>query len=100
MSNIAGHSTYMPELINERKIFSLLEVSASIRNTLQQRYTSAFWVKAEMNKLNYYPQSGHCYPDLVEKQDEKVVAQLKANLWKDEYIRINSQFLETIKEPL
>lgn len=90
----------MPELIDERKVFSLLEVSTSIKRVLEQRYTSAFWVKAEMNKLNLYPQSGHCYPELVEKQEGKVVAELKANLWQEDYARINIQFLNTVREPL
>jgi len=57
-------------------------------------------VKAEMNKLNHYSHSGHCYPELVEKKDGKVIAQLKANLWNTEYIKINHKFLRVLKEPL
>jgi exodeoxyribonuclease VII large subunit len=90
----------MPEKANEKIIFSLLEVTQSIQKTLAERYTSSFWVKAEMNKLNNYPHSGHCYPDLVEKKDERVVAQLKATLWKEDYLRINSHFQQVLKEPL
>ena len=55
----------MAESVNDRKIFSLLEVTLSIRKTIAERYKSTFWVKAEMNKLNLYTHSGHCYPDLV-----------------------------------
>jgi exodeoxyribonuclease VII large subunit len=90
----------MPEPIENRQVFSLLEVSRSIERTLSQRYGSAFWVKAEMNKLQYYRYSGHCYPDLVEKQEGKVVAQMRANLWKSDFERINKKFLEVLKEPL
>lgn len=90
----------MSEKINEKTIFSLLEVLQSIQKTLTDRYTSSFWVKAEMNKLNHYPHSGHCYPELVEKKNERVVAQLKATLWKDDYIRINDQFQQVLREPL
>lgn len=90
----------MPENLENRKVFSLLEVSKSIQKTLSDRYTSAFWVKAEMNKLNYYNQSGHCYPELVEKVDGKVIAQFKSNLWRDDYNNINANFLKTLKEPL
>ncbi len=53
-----------------------------------------------MNKLNYYPHSGHCYPELVEKQDGKIVAQIRANLWKGDFERINTIFLHLLKEPL
>lgn len=90
----------MAESVNDRKIFSLLEVTMSIRRTITERYKSTFWVKAEMNKLNLYTHSGHCYPDLVEKNGEKVVAEMRAVLWKNDYLRINEKFLATLKEPL
>ncbi len=90
----------MPETFHDRKIFSLLEVASSIRKTLAERYTTVYWIKAEMNKLNYYGQSGHCYPELVERKNGKIVAQLKANLWKDDYQLIDRKFLRVLKEPL
>lgn len=90
----------MPEDVNDKKVFSLLEVTLSIQKTLSERYTTSFWVKAEMNKMNYYPHSGHCYPDLVEKKGAKVIAQLKSTLWKDDYLRINRNFLKVVKTPL
>ena len=90
----------MPEKIDSRKVFSLVEVTLSIQKTLAERYTSAFWVKAEMNKLNHYSHSGHCYPELVEKVNGKVIAQLKSNLWKSDFERINQNFLQVLKEPL
>lgn len=90
----------MAETIEERKVFSLQEVMKSIQRVLANRYQQAFWVKAEMNKLNYYPLSGHCYPELVEKQNEKVIAQVKCNLWKTEFLKINQRFLNVLGEPL
>jgi exodeoxyribonuclease VII large subunit len=90
----------MPVKVNERTIFSLLEVTLSIQKTLAERYTSSFWIKAEMNKLNLYPQSGHCYPDLVEKTDGKIVAEIRSTIWKDDFQRINDSFLNILHEPL
>lgn len=90
----------MAEQINDKKVFSLLEVTRSVQKTIADRYTTAFWVKAEMNKLNLYKQSGHAYPDLVEKKDGKIIAQIRANLWRDDYRRINLQFQELLHEPL
>jgi exodeoxyribonuclease VII large subunit len=90
----------MSQQLNSRKVFTLLEVTQSIQKTLSGRYQSSFWVKAEMNKLNFYRHSGHCYPELVEKQDGKVVAQMKGNLWHDDYIRIDADFQRVLKEPL
>lgn len=90
----------MPENITDRTVFSLLEVQRSIQKTLTDRYGSSFWVKAEMNKLNYYKQSGHCYPELVEKQQGKVVAQIKSVLWREDFVLINKHFLSYLNEPL
>ena len=90
----------MPEKVNDKTVFSLLEVTRSIQKTIAERYKSSFWVKAEMNKLNFYKQSGHCYPDLVEKQDGKVIAQIKSNLWKDDYIKINNTFPKSFKRAI
>lgn len=90
----------MPETNSERTIFSLLDVMKSIQRMVLNNYTSAYWIKAEMNKLNYYSHSGHCYPELVEKQGGKVIAQVRSTLWKEDYRRINLLFLNTVKEPL
>ena len=90
----------MPETLDDRKIFTLLEVSESVQKTISERYKSSFWVKAEMNKLNHYSHSGHCYPELIEKKDGKIIAQIRSNLWRDDYININNNFLKTLKEPL
>lgn len=90
----------MSEIINDKTVFSLLEVALSIKKTISARYSSSFWVKAEMNKLNHYSHSGHCYPDLVEKQDNKVIAEMRAVLWKANFDKINAQFLKILNEPL
>jgi exodeoxyribonuclease VII large subunit len=90
----------MAEIISEKKVFTLLEVTQSIQRTLAGRYKNSFWVKAEMNKLNHYTHSGHCYPDLVEKKNGKVVAQMRANLWKSDFETINAQFVKLLDEPL
>jgi exodeoxyribonuclease VII large subunit len=90
----------MAETINDKKVFSLLEVTQSIQKTIAERYTKSFWVKAEMNKLNFYSHSGHCYPELVEKNDGRTIAQMKATLWKSDYLVINEKFLKTLQEPL
>ena len=90
----------MSETIDNRQVFSLYEVTKSIEKTISERYKRSYWVKAEMNKLNLYQHSGHCYPDLVEKRDGKVISQLGANLWRSDYEGINQRFLEVLKEPL
>lgn len=90
----------MPELMDNKTVFTLLEVSRSIQKTIAERYKSLYWIKAEMNKLNHYSHSGHCYPELLEKKEGKVVAEMRSILWKMDYQRINRQFMEVLGEPL
>lgn len=90
----------MPEVVDNKTVFSLLEVSRSIQKAIADRYRSLYWIKAEMNKLNHYTHSGHCYPELVEKKDGKVVAEIRSVLWATDYRRINKLFMDTLGEPL
>jgi exodeoxyribonuclease VII large subunit len=90
----------MPETVNNKSAFTLLEVTKSIQKTIADRYKTPVWIKAELNKLNYYKQSGHCFPELVEKQDGKVLAQMRATIWKDDFILINREFQRVLQEPL
>lgn len=85
---------------NRPKVFTLLELTQSIQRAFQQWYSGTYWIRAEMNKLNHYKYSGHCYPDLLERQGGKVVAQIRATLWETDYRRINASFLQILKEPL
>lgn len=90
----------MPETTADKTIFSLAEVSRSIQKTIAERYQRLYWIKAEMNKLNHYAHSGHCYPELLEKKEGSVIAEMRATLWKNDYERINQHFIAITKEPL
>ncbi|WP_234110690.1 exodeoxyribonuclease VII large subunit [Chryseobacterium sp. R2A-55] len=90
----------MMPILEPRRTFTLSQVTASIKKTLEARYHSEYWISAEMNKLNYYSHSGHCYPELLEKKDGKVVAEMRSMLWKSNYDRINKRFEEVLKTPL
>lgn len=85
--------------MSEKQVFTLLQVVRSIKKTLEDRYTQNYWVKAEMHKLNKYP-SGHAFPELVQKDDNKIVAQITGTIWKQQLERINTKFIGVVKEPL
>lgn len=51
-------------------------------------------------KLNFYRKTGHCYPDLVEKTGSKVVAEMRGNIWKSNFIEINDKFKSVLNEEL
>jgi exodeoxyribonuclease VII large subunit len=86
----------MPE---EHEIFTLKQVATSIQKAISERYHRLYWVKAEMHKLNY-TNKGHCYPELVHKEDGKLVADMRGQIWKANYDRISKNFAEIVKEPL
>lgn len=83
----------------EKQVFSLKQVVQSIQKTIEDRYSTNYWVKAEMHKMNRYP-SGHAFPELVQKEDGKIVAQLTGTIWKQQLERINEAFIRVVKEPL
>ncbi|MBN2616217.1 MAG: exodeoxyribonuclease VII large subunit [Bacteroidales bacterium] len=83
-----------------KKIYSLLEISTGLRKAVNDAFPEHYWITAEIAKLNFYPKSGHCYPDLVEKQQGKVKAQMRANIWSSHYVQINRKFVSVTGEPL
>jgi exodeoxyribonuclease VII large subunit len=83
----------------DRQVFTLKQVVSSIRKTIEDRYLHTYWVKAEIYKFNRFP-SGHAIPEIVQRENEKIVAQLTGTIWKQNYERINQQFIEVVKEPL
>ena len=85
---------------NPQKYYSLLELTRSIESVIKKTYTRSYWVKAEIVKLNYYPKSGHCYPDLVEKENGRILAQMRGTIWAGQFTQINNKFLSVTKEPL
>ncbi len=85
--------------MSEKQIFTLQKVVASIKKTIDDRYSRTYWIKAEMHKLNRYP-SGHCFPELVQKEGGKTVAQISGTIWKTVLDRVNVQFLKIVKEPV
>lgn len=84
---------------DSRQIFTLQQVAGSIRKTIEARYQQLYWVKAEMHKVNRYP-SGHAFPELVQKEGDKIVAQMTGTIWNHNFDRINKQFIQVVKEPL
>ncbi|MDX2360700.1 MAG: exodeoxyribonuclease VII large subunit [Crocinitomicaceae bacterium] len=84
---------------DQPQIFTLRQVVSSIRKTIEERYNREYWVKAEMHKLGQ-TRSGHCYPELVQKEDGKIVAEMRGTIWAHQFERINERFIKVVKEPL
>lgn len=79
--------------------FTLKQVAESIRKTIAERYSRTYWVTAEMHKLNQ-TRKGHCYPELVQKEDDLIVVEMRGTIWKQNFERIQQKFFEIVKEPI
>lgn len=79
--------------------FTLKQVAESIRKTIAERYSRTYWVTAEMHKLNA-TRKGHCYPELVQKEHDSIVVEMRGTIWKQQFERIQKKFHEVVKEPL
>ena len=84
----------------QQKIFSLSKLTLAIENVINLYCSKVVWVKAEIVKLNYYPQTGHCYPDLVEKRNGRIVAEMRGNIWNAQFEEINEKFRKILHEDL
>ena len=90
----------MTNKTSTRRTFTLTELGESIQSVIDGTYTKTYWVKAELVKLNYYPKSGHCYPDLVDKVNNQIKAQFRGFIWGKDYQRIKKEFLEKCQSDL
>ncbi len=79
---------------------TLLQLSENIKAHIQATYTGFYRIKAEIIKLNHYKKSGHCFPDLAEKENGIIKAQMRATIWAGTYKKIDEEFLRITREPL
>jgi exodeoxyribonuclease VII large subunit len=86
--------------MNSPKYHTLSEIALSIERMFDQAWSRSILVSAEMNSLNFHHSSGHCYPELVEKQNGRIVAQMRGIIWKDKFQNINRLFNLNLGEPL
>ncbi|MEY3009836.1 MAG: exodeoxyribonuclease large subunit [Bacteroidota bacterium] len=72
----------------ERIIYSLSQLSESLRRTLEQATRGrALWFRAEISQVKGSG-LGHVYLDLVEEEQGTQLAAMKATIWRDQHQRI------------
>ncbi|MEM9390033.1 MAG: exodeoxyribonuclease VII large subunit [Bacteroidota bacterium] len=70
---------------------TLLELNQTIKATLDANLKPTYWVVAEIGELRTH-QSGHCYLELVEKSNDKVIAKSRATIWSYTYRNLSVWF--------
>jgi exodeoxyribonuclease VII large subunit len=83
----------------ERQIFTLKQVTNSIQKVINERYPKVYWIQTEIHKLNY-TSKGHCYPELVHKENGQVLAEMRGTIWATNFEKINKNFAQVVKEPI
>jgi exodeoxyribonuclease VII large subunit len=71
---------------------TLWELTNLIKTTVQSALSNDYWIIAEIAKVNLQHNSGHCYMDLVEKQEDTIIAQIRAAIWARNYRKISLKF--------
>ena len=75
------------------KSYSLLDVLQSIQSVIKNTYGSKlFWVRCELSRISLHGQSGHCYLELIDKNETGIVAQLRGIIWSDKYNFISIRY--------
>lgn len=76
-----------------QKSYSLHEVMLSVQSILQKTYVNRqFWVRCEISRISLHNQSGHCYLELIDKNETSILAQQRGIIWSDKYYSITEKF--------
>ena len=59
---------------------SLLELNQLIKQALSAQLQPTYWVVAEIGELRV-AQNGHCYLDLIDKGEDRLLAKVRATIW-------------------
>ncbi|TRX71878.1 exodeoxyribonuclease VII large subunit [Carboxylicivirga sp. M1479] len=80
---------------------SLFELNQNIKDQLSQSFPTSYWVVAEISEIRTV-RSGHCYLELIEKEDDsdQVKAKARATIWAYTYRMIKPYFETTTKQAL
>ena len=78
---------------------TLYQLNRLIQETLDHHLERSYWVVAEIGEIRVN-QKGHCYLELVEKEENKLLAKIRANIWAYDFYNLNSLFRSVTGQPL
>lgn len=77
----------------EQKL-TLSELNTLIKDALFEAFPTTVWVVAEISELKEN-RSGHCYLELIEKEDNEIIARSRATIWSYTYRMLRPYFETT-----
>jgi len=83
------------------KALSLYQLNNEIKQTINNNFPTKQWIVAEISELRVN-QNGHCYLELIEKDDKsnKIIAKARATIWAYTYPMLSSFFKSETNENL
>jgi len=81
------------------QFISLYDLCVLIREVVGDNFPEYIWVVAEIASIKEN-QNGHCYLELVDKNEEKVIAQARATIWAYNYRSLAHKFEKATGETL
>ena len=78
---------------------SLVELNKLIQASLKNNLEPSYWIVAEIGELSVN-QKGHCYLELIQNEDSKVVAKVRATIWSYTYRNLSTWFQGITGQPL
>lgn len=78
---------------------TLSDLAQRIKDALSNQLAGSYWVVAEIGEMKVNAR-GHCYLELVEKNQQQVAAKLRAAIWAYDFRNINQWFSKITGQPL
>ena len=77
----------------EREYIDLLELQSALREEIEESFPERVWVRAEIASVQAKA-NGHCYLDLSQSEEGRIVAKAKAVIWRSRYVPLQAYFRE------
>lgn len=78
---------------------SLIELNKLIQDSIKNNLEPSYWIVAEIGELSVN-QKGHCYLELIQNEEGKVVAKVRATIWSYTYRNLSTWFHGITGQPL
>lgn len=75
------------------EIIDLYELQSGFKEALEEAFPQRVWVRAEVSSIQV-KSNGHCYMDLSQTEDGRVIAKAKAVIWRNRYLPVSTYFRE------
>ena len=79
--------------MKEQEKLSLLELQEMIRDGVESAVPDKVWVKAEVASIQA-KSNGHCYLELSESEDGRLIAKARAVIWKNLWFALRRYFVD------